>query len=379
MWNFFNTVITPFDFIKNYFEKSSGKMRIGFCSIFPPFMNGVAAANYYMLKELLKRTDVEIFIIPIKNKFDKRLFSECKLRFSYLSDHRLDVVVFFGLGNQFEQYRKQVRCKTIAWQTVHGYEKYVENEKAILEQVKKADFVFALTKWAEKWYRSVISYVSYIPHGVDTRLFFPKKNNGSFTCLFVSRVHYYKGFAAFLDALSIVFKKDADIMARVVAPVDENSPYLSEIEDKMRVLQTMYPSRLIMNTSWISYEGIPAQYQNADVLIFTSDNEGFGLPLIEAMSSGIPCICLDHQPMSEIVLDGKTGFCLPAIKNKRLYHGFGFPDPEDIAEKILLLKGDSSLREKMGAAGRRRVKTEYDLKMIIDKLISECEKLCSSS
>lgn len=374
--NFFSTTVTPIDVFKTRFKRSSGKLKIGFCSIFPPFVNGVAAANYYMLRELLKRKDIELSIIPIKNKFDKRLFSDYTLRFSMLSDSRLDVVVFFGLGHQFEKYWRKVRCKTIAWQTIHGCEKYVQSEKNILKQVRNADRVFALTRWAESWYKLAISQVLYIPHGVDTSLFFPRRNKNSFTCLFVSRMHYYKGFAAFLDALLLVFQKDDAIVARIVAPVDTNSPYLSEIENKMRYLQATYPARLIVNSSWIPYEDIPLQYTNADVLIFTSDNEGFGLPLIEAMSSGIPCICLDRQPMSEIVLDGKTGFCLSSVKDVRKYHGFNFPDPALIAEKIILLKNNSVLKTKLGANARKRVEEEYDLRLVIDKLIDACKKLC---
>ncbi len=369
------TTITPIDRVKSFFAGSSGKIKVGFCSIFPPFVNGVAAANYYMLKELGKRTDIELWIIPVKNKFDKKLFFDIPLNFTTVSDSKLDVVVFFGLGNQFESYRKKTRCKTIAWQTIHGYDTYPEEEIAILNQVKRADKVCALTKWAENWYRRKINNVLYLPHGVDTSLFFPHEREDTFTCIFVSRTHYYKGIAAFLDVLKILFKKDTDILARIVAPVDKNSPFLNEISETLDELKKKYPARLKINTGWVDYKDMPAQYQNADVLVFPSNNEGFGLPLIEAMSSGIPCICLDHQPMSEIVINGETGFCIPSITDISQYHGFNFPDPVCIADKILLLKNNKTLRDKLGKNARKRVKIEYDLRTVIDKLIDECKSL----
>jgi len=46
-------------------------------------------------------------------------------------------------------------------------------------------------------------------------------------------------------------------------------------------------------------------YRDADILVFPSLYEGFGLPLIEAMSFGLPVICNNIEPMTEIV--GNSG------------------------------------------------------------------------
>ncbi len=56
-------------------------------------------------------------------------------------------------------------------------------------------------------------------------------------------------------------------------------------------------------------------YQQADILAFPSLYEGFGLPLLEAMSRGLPVIANDLEPMREIV--GQGGALLPPGDHER--------------------------------------------------------------
>jgi glycosyltransferase involved in cell wall biosynthesis len=52
---------------------------------------------------------------------------------------------------------------------------------------------------------------------------------------------------------------------------------------------------------WITPEEVPAQYDWADVLVFTSLRDACGSVVLEAVSHGLPVICLDHQGASEII------------------------------------------------------------------------------
>ncbi len=48
-------------------------------------------------------------------------------------------------------------------------------------------------------------------------------------------------------------------------------------------------------------------YDNADILLLTSDLEGFALVLVEAMARGVPCACFDYLGLDEIVRDSENG------------------------------------------------------------------------
>lgn len=59
------------------------------------------------------------------------------------------------------------------------------------------------------------------------------------------------------------------------------------------------------NVTVVSYvSNVTDLYRNADVLAFPSLHEGFGLPLLEAMSYGMPVVANDLEPMREVVGNG---------------------------------------------------------------------------
>jgi glycosyltransferase involved in cell wall biosynthesis len=85
---------------------------------------------------------------------------------------------------------------------------------------------------------------------------------------------------------------------------------------------------------------LSALYQSASVLAFPSLYEGFGLPLLEAMAYGVPAVVGNAGALPELA-DGAAILV----------------DPEDvasIADGLQRLLADASLREKLGAEGRRR-------------------------
>jgi glycosyltransferase involved in cell wall biosynthesis len=85
---------------------------------------------------------------------------------------------------------------------------------------------------------------------------------------------------------------------------------------------------------------LAALYESAAVLAFPSLYEGFGLPLLEAMARGVPAVAGDVGAMPELAGDAAV-----------------FVDPEDvdaIASALEKVLGDSALRARLSAEGRRR-------------------------
>jgi glycosyltransferase involved in cell wall biosynthesis len=82
----------------------------------------------------------------------------------------------------------------------------------------------------------------------------------------------------------------------------------------------------------------------AAVFVFPSLAEGFGLPVIEAMSFGVPVVHSDAPAVSEVA--GEAGLEVPLAE----------PDgyPERLAEAIGSVLGDAELAERLSTAGRDR-------------------------
>lgn len=75
------------------------------------------------------------------------------------------------------------------------------------------------------------------------------------------------------------------------------------------------------------------------VLAYTSPKEGWGLSVIEANATGLPCVASDSPGLRESVRDGETGFLAP--------HG----DPDRLYEKFHRLLSDDALWLRMSRAG----------------------------
>jgi glycosyltransferase involved in cell wall biosynthesis len=87
-------------------------------------------------------------------------------------------------------------------------------------------------------------------------------------------------------------------------------------------------------------EDLPFFYSGAQVFLFPSFYEGFGIPPVEAMACGTPVIASNAQPMPEVL--GDTAMLEPPTSVERM------------ADAILKVLGDESLRRSMRAAGIQR-------------------------
>ncbi len=80
-------------------------------------------------------------------------------------------------------------------------------------------------------------------------------------------------------------------------------------------------------------------YASAAALVHPSLEEGFGLTLLEAMSTGTPVIAVRTPVAEEVCGDAAL-----------------LVDPDGLEEAIARVAGDPDLRERLGAAGRERTR-----------------------
>ncbi len=100
---------------------------------------------------------------------------------------------------------------------------------------------------------------------------------------------------------------------------------------------------------------VASAYAAADVLVVTSDHEGFCVPVVEAMAAGVPVVAFDQGAVPEVL--GGAGV-LVADK-----------DPYALAASISAFLADALRRDAAVAAGRRRL-AELDLPAAADRFVS---------
>ncbi len=113
-------------------------------------------------------------------------------------------------------------------------------------------------------------------------------------------------------------------------------------EDLYREINnTVYQDKIIF-TDFISDNQLVDLYKNAFSYVLPSLYEGFGIPVLEAMSYGCPAICSYTSSLPEIAGDAALYF-----------------DPEnfqELAEKLTILKENKELRNELIKKGKERTK-----------------------
>jgi hypothetical protein len=122
----------------------------------------------------------------------------------------------------------------------------------------------------------------------------------------------------------------------------------------------------------------------ADVLVAATDNtqETFGLSLLEAQSAGLPVVASRFDGYKDLVDEGVDGFLIDTwwCAEDPLAEVIEVMDPNiaqlvqaqsvaidmtQLADRVLTLAHDPSLRARMGDAGRRKVDREYRFSVVI--------------
>ena len=97
--------------------------------------------------------------------------------------------------------------------------------------------------------------------------------------------------------------------------------------------------------------------QQSDIFILSSVAEALPVVLMEAQAVGLPVIATAVGSVNQIVLNGKSGFCVPAS------------DVDALADRLNFLIGHPELWPEMGRRGREIVKDRFDINKLNDKLV----------
>jgi colanic acid/amylovoran biosynthesis glycosyltransferase len=196
-----------------------------------------------------------------------------------------------------------------------------------------------------------------IPPAVDTARFAPHpepKAGGPLTILTVARLHWKKGHVYGLQAVRELVDAGVELEYRIVG----TGPHADAVHAAVDDLGLADHVRLL---GAVRHDGVLAEMRAADLLLHPAVSEGFGNAVMEAQAAGLPIVCTDADGLRENIADGETGF---AVARR---------DPAALAAAITRLT-DPALRERMGAAGRRRVAERFPPDQQIDAFVALYEE-----
>ena len=153
-----------------------------------------------------------------------------------------------------------------------------------------------------------------------------------------------------------IFKEKTHLEHRLVIAGSEGEA----TEDiKQAILDSKYASDIFI-TGFFPREGFPMLYSASEGAIFPSVNEGVGLPVLEAMATGVPVACSNEGALPEFA------------GNNAIY--FDSDNIEQMALVIEQLAMDSALRKKLIAGGIEWTK-RFDWSKTAEKTIELLKKV----
>ena len=250
------------------------------------------------------------------------------------------------------QMLKSMGCKVIAhyhnkgvsayqskWVYNFFYKRFFSNLKVIL--------------LAENLYKDMAKYVKredvYIcPNGIPSSCkeeMEARRNNVIPHLLFLSNLLISKGVIVLLDALKILKEKEYTFVCQFIGgeTAEINAVQFFEEVNKREL------SDLVTYVGRKVREEKEAFFRQADIFVFPTYYETFGLVNLEAMEYKLPVISTNEGGIPDIVKDGENGL----ICEKQ--------NPVSLADCIAKLLDDEELRVKMGSAGHEKFCREFTL------------------
>jgi glycosyltransferase involved in cell wall biosynthesis len=158
-----------------------------------------------------------------------------------------------------------------------------------------------------------------------------------------------KRFDRFLDALALARRTVPGLKALLAG----DGPERAALERQAAALG-LWPDHLAFLGR---RQDVPCLLRQADVLVLTSDHEGFPNVVLEAMAAGRPVVTTPAGDAGTLVQDGVTGYVVPS------------QDTEGLAARLVELCNAPDLRDQFGRAARRRAEQDYDSRGLAGRLL----------
>jgi glycosyltransferase involved in cell wall biosynthesis len=179
-----------------------------------------------------------------------------------------------------------------------------------------------------------------------------RKKEKKSTLLFVGRIgdrKNQKGLDVLLESMPSILK-EKDVSLRIVGP--------GRIESYASTAKKLALSEKIRFLGFMRHEDLFREYSAADMFVFPSRRESFGLVLAEAMALGLPIVSTLSGAIPEVVQDGENGILVP-------------PDnPEELAKAVISLLDSPDKMDEMSRKGRERVELDFTWKKAAERVLN---------
>lgn len=264
-----------------------------------------------------KKLKIESIDIDPDNAWKNQFYTLFKLP-KYLKKNHFDLVIFPQIT--FYYWKK---CKTVFY--LHDLIEFsVKNQKSLSLNLRKffyrrtariSDRIITVSEHSRNDIIRLLNYpekkISVLYDGRDEELVpknrtesllkiktaYPSLNTVKHYVLYVGYLaHPQKNLLFVLNNISDILKKH-DLYFLMVGPDGKDAPLIHSKIDK---INSIMGEKRVFSTGPVEKNLLPYLYSGAEAFIFVSQYEGFGMPVLEAMSCGCPVITSNSSSLKEI-------------------------------------------------------------------------------
>lgn len=275
-------------------------------------------------------------------------------------------------------------CRALNADPVLGFNRLL-TDRLEMESVALADVVISPTASLLEWCReelraggqAIRGHACVVPYPFDVAGFADR--GGPWTdpeigraghrvpqVLYFGRLERRKGVDILIDAFNILAERGIECGLRMVGGDTKTGPGGSSIREHLILrLDAAARDRVVFEDRLSREELIPiirATVASGGLCCFPSRWENFPNVLLESMALGAPVVAADAGGMAEIVQHGHSGLL------------FGSGDPEALADAIMLVLADRSLRDRMAANAPAQIRSLCGPERVVQATIAAIEQ-----
>lgn len=320
-------------------------------------------------KNFFRQVSVPYTLIPCPEteyeSIDEKIRSYIGIYTDYLSSHKSTHDIFHAedciSANALLNLRERGLIGFFA-RTVHHIDDFTSESlvECQSKSILKPDHIITVSKTWERELSSVYSLTStVINNGVDTGKFGSPPDEeskeaikagfsvgGSEVMLSIGGIEPRKNTLTALKAYNIArsyFKTKGERLVWMIGGGEtlfDYRAYRDEFFSEIKRLGLKLDKDIFI-LGRIPEDSITNLYKAADVFVFPSVKEGWGLVVLEAMASGVPVIASGIEPMTEYLRDGDNSILVSPA------------DFKSLAYRLIEVLGDGELRQRLVRGGRK--------------------------
>ncbi|MCD6156585.1 MAG: glycosyltransferase family 4 protein [Candidatus Atribacteria bacterium] len=157
--------------------------------------------------------------------------------------------------------------------------------------------------------------------------------------------------------------KKVDFLLRSFRFIQEKNPKIYLIiggkgpeEKKLRSLARKLALKNVIFAGYIPEEEIPLYYNLADIFVFASEFETFGIVVAQALACGTPVVAVKTTALPEVISEGKDGVLVPKYNEKQF------------AQAVIKLLANKKQLQQFGAHAVAKAQKRFDWERIVRQL-----------